>query len=334
MISESETIVVDGVPHGAIVTTLRTRDDIRLRAARWASPVPSRGTVAILPGRAEFIEKYCEVITELLERRLDVVVLDWRGQGLSGRLLWNPNKGHVRHFRAYRDDLDALREQVLEPFCPKPWFALGHSMGGAILLDQAHAGAAPFERIVLSAPMIALYGLPRPRSIRALCHVLSWVGLGRAFIPGGSGRSYMLKGFEGNVLTSDPERHARTAAFVDANPSLSIGDPTIGWVKAAMDLMRRFQDPDYPTRISTPILMIASGRDQVVDSPATEAFASRLKCGRCLTVPGASHEILMERQPFRELFWAAFDAFVPGRPDISVTKERFAAALRTEVRVS
>jgi lysophospholipase len=26
------------------------------------------------------------------------------------------------------------------------------------------------------------------------------------------------------------------------------------------------------------------------------------------------HEVLMEQDPFREQFWAAFDAYVPGTP--------------------
>jgi lysophospholipase len=29
-------------------------------------------------------------------------------------------------------------------------------------------------------------------------------------------------------------------------------------------------------------------------------------------IPGARHELLMERNSLRELFWAAFDAFIPG----------------------
>ena len=39
--------------------------------------------------------------------------------------------------------------------------------------------------------------------------------------------------------------------------------------------------------------------------------ARRLKAGKCLTLASARHEILMERDPLRELFWAAFDAFLP-----------------------
>lgn len=312
-------------PAGAVVARIEARDGIKLRTARWSCGEGARGTVAILQGRAEFIEKYCEVVGELLDRRFDVVVLDWRGQGLSQRLLRNRNKGHVGHFRAYQHDLDALREEVLEPFCPRPWFGLGHSMGGAILLDQARAGRSPFERLVLTTPMIALYGLRLPRSTRGLARGLTMLGFGRAFIPGGSGRSYMLRGFAGNVLTSDPGRYARTAAFVEAIPDVAIGDPTIRWVREAFRLMRRFEDPDFPMAIETPTLIVAAGRDQVTETASIERFASRLKCGRCITLPGAEHEILMEHPIFRERFWAAFDAFVPGLPE-AIEDAGFAAA--------
>ncbi len=302
-------------PPGAVVARIETKDGLELRAVRWSVGRSAKGTVAILQGRAEFIEKYCEVVGELLARGFDVALLDWRGQGHSDRLLRNPRKGHIRHFRTYLADLDAFEAEVLAPFCPRPWFALGHSMGGAILLDQAHAGRSPFERLVVIAPMIALWGLRWPRAARRLAWCLCLLGFGRAFIPGGSGRSYMLRGFAGNVLTSDPERYARTAGFVEADPDVAIGDPTIRWVDAAFRLMRRFEAFEFPLAISTPTLVVAAGRDKVTDTRAIELFSSRLRCGRCITLPGAEHEILMERNIFREQFWAAFDAFVPGLPD-------------------
>jgi len=315
MTSDTEHIDDLLAPKGAVVTRIGTKDGLELRVARWTSGGAEKGTVAILQGRAEFIEKYGEVVAELLARGFDVVALDWRGQGHSDRLLRNRNKGHIRHFKAHLADLEALQTQVLEPFCPRPWFALGHSMGGAILLDQARAGRSPFERIVLTAPMIALYGLRWPRAWHRLARILGLLGFGRAFIPGGSGRSYMLKGFAGNVLTSDLDRYARTAAFVEADPNLAIGDPTIRWIDAAFALMRRFEAFEFPLKVSTPTLVVAAGLDKVTDTRAIELFASRLKCGRCITLPGAAHEILMERQVFREQFWAAFDAFIPGLPE-------------------
>jgi lysophospholipase len=97
-----------------------------------------------------------------------------------------------------------------------------------------------------------------------------------------------------------------------AAPEIAIGGPTIGWAHAAFAQMRRFEDAEYPRRILTPTLVIAAGADAVVDTPATGAFASRLKAGRRITLRLARHELLLERDAIREEFWAAFDAFIPG----------------------
>ena len=126
-------------PPGAIVSAITARDNWTVRSVHWSCRADCAGTIAILPGRAEFIEKYFEVIGELLSRNFDVAILDWRGQGFSGRLAGNPRKGHIGNFRAYERDLDALVEQVLQPHCRPPWFALGHSMGAAIALSAARA---------------------------------------------------------------------------------------------------------------------------------------------------------------------------------------------------
>ncbi|MCI0467079.1 MAG: alpha/beta hydrolase, partial [Beijerinckiaceae bacterium] len=122
----------------------------------------------------------------------------------------------------------------------------------------------------------------------------------------------MAASFEGNILTSDPRRHARAAAVIEAAPDLAIGDPTIGWTNASFRVMRRFEDLEFPRRLATPVLILAAGADRLVDSAAADEFASRLKAGKCIMVPGARHEILMEAGPKREIFWAAFDAFLPG----------------------
>ncbi len=300
-------------PPGAVVAGVRTSDKVVLRVARWSSGESSAGTVAVFPGRAEFIEKYFEVVGELLHRRFDVVVMDWRGQGGSDRLAGDPAKGHIGRFSAYSRDLDALRSEILEPFARRPFFALGHSMAGAILIDQARAGRSIFERIVLTAPMIDLCRRRLAPFARGLARTLSLCGCARAFAPGAGGpASYLSRPFQGNVLTSDPVRYAKAASVLEAAPEVALGAPTIGWVNAAFRLMRRFEDAEYPRRVLTPILILAAGADEVVDTPATEAFASRLKAGRCVTLRRARHEILLEQDAIREQFWAAFDAFIPG----------------------
>lgn len=301
------------LPAGAVLSGLDV-DGLVLRVAHWlpSAEAACRGTVVVLPGRSEFIEKYAEVVADLLARRFAVAVIDWRGQGASGRLLADRRRGHVGSFEDYRTDLAACTGQVLRPFCPPPFFALAHSMGGAIALDAAARGDAPFARIVLSAPMLDIWGLRLPRGARATAAWATRLGRGRAYIPGGSGRSWMSQPFAGNVLTSDPRRYAAFNALAVAAPDYVIGAPTLGWLHAAFRTMDWLAQSDVLQRITIPVLAVACGADRVVDTAATERTVARIKGGRTITIPHALHEVLMERDVYRDQFWAAFDRFVPG----------------------
>jgi len=305
-------IAENPIPPGAVEHELTALDGVRLRAARW-TPENARGTIVLLGGRAEYIEKYYETIGDLLARGFAVATLDWRGQGGSERLLRDPFKGHIDDFGLYERDCLSLQREVLAPHCPRPWIGLCHSMGGAIMLRIAHGGRCPFDRLVLTSPMIALYGHAEPRYERWLVEALDGAGFGGFYAPGGGGaRAYSRNPFEGNVLTSDPARYARMGATLAAHPTLGLGGPTIGWVHAAFRLMRAFAEPDYPRAIATPTLVIASGADRVVDTRSVERFATRLRAGHLIVIDGARHEATFERDTFRQLFFKAFDAFARG----------------------
>lgn len=299
------------MPPGAIVSGVRTRDGLRLRVARWPASGGSRGTVAVAIGRSEFIEQYYEVVAALRARSFDVVVWDWRGQGQSDRETRHVQRGYVSSFAAYRRDLVAIEAQVLRAFAPRPWFGLGHSMGGALLIDQAHDGTSPFERLVLSAPMIDL-PLHRKAGIRAAMRAMDSIGLGTRLVPGGKERSPFTRTFADNVLTRDRRQYDRLATAVAQLPKLAVGAPTVRWLAGAFDLMQRFENPFYAVETVLPILIVAAGADRIVDTAATERFAIRLKAGSCLVVPGARHQLIMESEAATAQFWAAFDAFVPG----------------------
>lgn len=308
------------LPPGANVLSLRARDGRALRAATFSPASTPRGTVAVFQGRAEFIEKYFETIGDLLERGFQVATLDWRGQGGSERELANSRKGHIDDFSFYQRDLEALVDQVLKPNCPQPWFALAHSMGGAILLEQAHSGTSPFRRLVVTAPMIDIAGLRFPNGARALAETLDMLGLGAMYIPGGVDASLLDIPFEANKLTSDRRRFFRNAEVMKAAPQLALGDPTVGWANAAFRQMKRFTTPDYARASRTPTLFVVCGRDEIVETRAVERFAQRRDVTLLANIPGARHEILMERDELRAQFWAAFDAFVPGSAVEAVTR--------------
>ena len=308
-------IPANPVPENGLAGVVKTPDGVSLRFGRWEPPPGRKGTVVILQGRAEFIEKYFETVRDLRARGFAVATFDWRGQGLSDRALSDRRKGYVRNFSQYAMDLDTIMEQVVLPDCPPPYFVLGHSMGGAIAIRACHDGRRWFDRVVLSAPMLALPPRRFAGMAGPMARFMRMVGRGSAYVPGsGEHEPAGPEDFIGNVLTSDPVRFARNTAILVEEPDLALGAPTIAWADSALRQMRDFREPSYPAHIRQPMLLVAAGYDQVVYTPAIEDFGMYLLAGRHLILPGARHEILQEQDQFRAQFWAAFDAFVPGTP--------------------
>src|SRR5262249_52341614 len=124
-------IPANPVPEGATVGTVKTSDGVVLRYARWEPPPGRKGTVCVFPGRAEFIEKYFEVVRDARTRGFAVAMLDWRGQGLSERGLSNARKGHVLDFSPYDLDLQAFVKEVVLPDSPPPPLPHRHPLGAA-----------------------------------------------------------------------------------------------------------------------------------------------------------------------------------------------------------
>ena len=95
-------------PPGGDAYWFKGKGDARLRAGLFTPPRSPRGTVVLSSGHSEPIEKYFEVIDELLDRGFVVLAHDWRGQGLSQRLLPDRMKGHAIGFSDFVTDYTAL----------------------------------------------------------------------------------------------------------------------------------------------------------------------------------------------------------------------------------
>lgn len=108
---------------------LITADNVKIRAAYWNFS-NSNGTIFVFPGRNEYIEKYGRTCKKIQSIGYSSIVIDWRGQGLSERLVKNKLIGHVNLFQDYQKDVNALVLFATNKRFPKPWFLLAHSMGG------------------------------------------------------------------------------------------------------------------------------------------------------------------------------------------------------------
>lgn len=305
------------IPANAVAGMLAMPDGKRLRYARFAAEGrPLKGTVVIITGRNEFIEKYFETIGDLSRRGLGSAIFDLRGQGRSDRLLSNPHRGYINDFQDYAGDVGVFLEEIVLPDCRPPYFLLAHSTGALVALVAAPLLANRIQRTVLLAPLLGFPG--KPSSIRAgrfAASALHALGLGLVYMGGGP-PARIPTPFERNVLTTDPKRYARNLSIVRHHPGLGLGGPTASWVRAVALAIERVNEPDFVANLHIPTLVIAAGADSVVDNGAIERYARRLRSGSIVTVDGARHELLQETDIFREQVLAAFDAFIPGSGQI------------------
>jgi lysophospholipase len=296
-------------PENAVCSKIVTSDGLNLRAIS-ATVSGARGTVVVVGGRADFMERYFETMRDLMDRGFCVASLDFRGQGASDRLTRNRLRGHVLRFDDYEEDIRALMTQVVLPDCPPPYYALGHSTGGNVILRTIRRRNW-FRKCVIVSPLIGLnYGAWPVPVARTISLAFSNIGLGWLFLPGMRRTPMGLRDFAGNPLSFDRERWQRDCAVLEAAPNLGIGAPTFRWLRAAInsnDLLLRLKGAKA---LRCPVLIVMAGRDTVVDNEATRKFASRVKGVSLTVIPEALHEILLERDEVREQFFAAFDAFI------------------------
>jgi lysophospholipase len=292
------------IPDGAEEHWLEGRGGVKVRVMTAPSTRGSpRGSVLVAPGRTEFMEKYFEVIRELQGRGYAVFCIDWRGQGLSGREVDNPQKGHLVSFDDPVNDL-ATALKLLADKLPRPHIVLAHSMGGAIVLRALQTRRLEVEGAAFSAPMWGIAGLTK--LAKWYVRFMTSIGAGGQFAPSVE-HSWKREPFKKNPVTHDKERHARCQGLIAEEPRLALAGPTNGWVAAAAEVTEGFMQPGVFASIRIPVLVATAGREVLVDNSSHDVVVEQLPNARHITIDEAKHEILMELDPLRAQFWAAFD---------------------------
>ena len=278
----------------------------RLRVAYFPAPKPV-GSVMLSTGRTEHIEKYLEVVGELLARGYSVLVHDWRGQGLSDRLEPDRLKGHAVGFNDFVADFESL-VGAFDDRLPHPRIAMAHSMGGCLVMLALAHGERRFEGAILSAPMLGIKtGGPPYWLARGLTAAMTALGLGGGYALFKATDPFTAT-FEGDRMTHDRARHDRSLAQIRALRDLALGNVTWGWARSAFAAVEWLQRAPAVAQIDIPVTIVAAGQDTLVDSAAAKAIVDRLPHGRFVEIPDAYHEILQETDDIRAIFWGEFDA--------------------------
>jgi lysophospholipase len=288
-------------------------DGMRVRLGHLPPPPtagPGRGTVVVLPGRAEFIEKHGETLAALQGWGYAAAILDWRGQGGSDRFLSWRHRGHVVQVEDYLADLAAVMARLRALRLPGPFLMLSHSMGGHVGLRHLHAHADEFAGSAMIAPMLGIRLTPTPEPVaRALCAAAVRFGVGARYAPGQRDFELARCVFARNRLTSCPDRYAALLRRFAATPELALGGVTYGWLGAALRSIALTRRPGYLEAIRTPILVCQAGADRIVSNRAQAEAVRRLPNARLASFPGARHELLLERDEIRDRVLGAVRAF-------------------------
>lgn len=257
-----------------------------------------RGALVIVNGRTESYIKYAELIYDLREAGFSIYSLDHRGQGFSGRMLDDPQKGHVESFEDYVADLHIFFRTVVNERDHTRRLILAHSMGGAIAAIYAARHPESLDGMILSAPMIQINTGPVPQwVISFMASVLTAIGMGNAYVPGG--REYDPDSpFIGNSLTGSRKRYEMMRMLISKYPQIALGSPTNRWLREALKACREIRKA--ATEIQIPILLLQPGKDRVVRAGAQDDFCNKAGNCRKMTFPEARHEVLMEKDQIRD----------------------------------
>ena len=272
---------------------VRTSDGVRIRIAAWRpEEVEPLGTVLLLPGRTEHVEKYHDVAGEFAAAGFSTLAIDWRGQGLSDRLISDEDVGHVIRITDYQQDLAAALQAAEALDLPRPWHMLGHSMGGGIGLRALMEGV-DVATCAFTGPMWGIYFSPlvKPFS-RALPAFLVKLGMGEKLAPSTKRAHYVLTApFKGNVLTKDPDQYEKMRSQLTTHPQLAIGGPTNRWLIEALretDGLAKKPSPDVSC------LCILGADEAIIDCDAVHDRMARWPNGRLEIINQAEHEVMME----------------------------------------
>ncbi|MDB5693434.1 MAG: alpha/beta hydrolase [Alphaproteobacteria bacterium] len=296
------------IPAAASFSTWSAPDGWPYRLLHWPQEPGGavRGSLLFAGGRGDFIEKYLEADAHWHGRGWDVTAFDWRGQGGSrGKIVG----GHLDSFDPLVDDMAALIDDW-RARTPGPHVAIGHSMGGHLLLRTLAERTPGLDAAVLVAPMIRINSGALPAWAAGwTATAMNAIGLSRhpawqqsaVPIPAGS--------FRQSILTGCRERYEDELWWWGKEPGYNLGAPSWGWLRAAYASSERLT-PARLRGVALPMLFLGTDGDRLVSPAAIREAASLVPNAELSMFADAAHEILREADPVRLEAFARIDAFL------------------------
>ncbi len=290
------------IPNDATESTWAPPDGHAIRRIDWpGNAATPRGSILLMPGRGDAYEKYLESLHQWHLDGWKVTAADWRGQAGSGRLGDDPVTGHIEDFAHWVDDLAALWAGW-KADTPGPHVLMGHSMGGHLVLRALAEKRVDPDAMVLSAPMLGFYGNILPDGfMHGAAKLMSRFRGATTPAWKWSEKPGEIPVGRINLLTHDKDRYEDELFWRKERPEIVMGPGSWGWVERAYASMRSLFEPGKLEQCQTPVLLVGTANDKLVDMGAIEEATERLPNGELLAFgKEAHHEILREVDAVRD----------------------------------
>ena len=267
------------------------------------------GTLIIAPGRTEFIEKYREFCWDLRHEKFGICLFDHCGQGQSGRLLDDRQKGHIACFETYVADLKTLIDNHVRNHCSGPVVLMGYSMGGPVGIMIAADYPELINGLILASPMLQINTgrLFPPVIVEMVSRLMCLIGKAESYVWGGGPADPDFE-YEDNVLTSDEKRYQYNVELMNNIPGVKLGSPTFGWMQQAYGFMRKARTSGC--EIVCPTVILQGGDETLVSGREMELFYRTVAGCELKSYPGARHELMMEKNEIRNTVIADIKKFI------------------------
>lgn len=262
----------------------------------------------LVPGRCEAYLKYKELCYDLYHQGFNVFIIDHRGQGLSGRMLENPQKGYVDDFQNYVLDLDSFIERIVKAQNASDNYILAHSMGGAVATRYLQYRVKTIKAAILASPMLGfIVGKVPDKLAESLINKANtlnqWLGAKPWYFLGH--KNFVATPFKDNLLSHSKVRYQAYLDLYQQEKRLQLGGVTVKWLVESVEAQELiFKQLSV---IETPILLLQASKDIIIKNQAQDDFCQQLNrihsksCpdGKPIVIDGAYHELFFEIDKYR-----------------------------------
>ncbi len=255
--------------------TLAHRDGLEIFWQSWLPGPSPKAAFLFVHGLAEHSGRYRFPVEYFTPLGYACYCLDLRGHGRSEGL-----RVHVSSFEDYDADVGLVLREMRERHPGLPIVLAGHSMGGLVVLRFLLRHSHEVQAAIVSSPSLAAHPLARPGAhLVRLAKILSvlWPTL------------LFKSNLDANAVSKDP-------AIVEAykNDKLVSNKVSARWFTS---LIAAQADTFASSgNLRTPLLLMQSGADQLVDPTATARWAEQAapELVSFYTWPGLFHEMWNE----------------------------------------